>query len=199
MNITVQPPRIAEHSVDPLFLDRWSARSFTDEAMSASELMAILEAARWAPSAINAQPWRFAWGLRGDEAFKGIAGSLVDANRVWAEKASALVVVGSKLTRLSPSGEEVSHVTHAFDAGAAWGYLALHAQMRGWVAHAMGGFDHGKAAKVLDLPFGHALHAVVAVGRQGPVEALPEGYRAREVPSQRRPLSETAGHGAFPA
>ena len=65
MNITVQPPRIAEHSVDPLFLDRWSARSFTDEAMSAPELMAILEAARWAPSAINAQPWRFAWGLRG--------------------------------------------------------------------------------------------------------------------------------------
>jgi len=199
MNISVQPPRLAEHSVDPLFLERWSPRSFTDETMSAEELMSVLEAGRWAPSAINAQPWRFAWGLRGDEAFKGIAGALVDANRVWAEKASALVVVGSKLTRLSPSGEEVSHVSHAFDAGAAWSYLALHAQMRGWVAHAMGGFDHEKAAKALDLPFGYALHAVVAIGRQGAVDGLPEGYRPREVPSQRRPLADTAGHGKFPA
>lgn len=199
MNIAVTPPRVADHPVEPLFLDRWSPRAFTDEAISEAGLMELLEAARWAPSATNVQPWRFAWGLRGDAAFEGIEGALLPGNRAWAGKAAALVVVGSKLTRTTLEGAEVPNGFHAFDAGTAWGFLSLAARMKGWATHAMGGFDHAKLTEVLTLSEGHGLHAVVAIGRQADAATLPEGLRAREVPSLRRPLAQTAGHGHFPA
>lgn len=199
MNIAVPPLRIADHTIDPLFIERWSPRAFTADTISEAELMQLLEAARWAPSAINVQPWRFAWGLRGDAAFTAIEAALLPGNRAWAGEAAALVVVGSKLTRATPEGAEVANSFHAFDAGTAWGFLALAARMKGWATHAMGGFDHAKMAEALSLPEGHGLHAVVALGKEGDASQLPEALRAREVPSLRRPLAQTAGHGRFPA
>lgn len=199
MNIAVTPPRIADHTIDPLFIERWSPRAFAADTISQADLMEILEAARWAPSAINVQPWRFAWGLRGDAAFTAIEAALLPGNRAWAGQAAALVVVGSKLTRTTAEGVEVPNSFHAFDAGTAWGFLALGARMKGWATHAMGGFDHAKMAEALSLPEGYGLHAVVAVGRAGDAANLPEALRAREVPSLRRPLAATTGHGRFPA
>ena len=92
MNAPISPIRVPDHPVDDMFIARWSPRAFADTAMAEDEVLTILEAARWAPSASNLQPWRFVWGLSGDAGFAAIADALVPFNRIWAEKAAALVL-----------------------------------------------------------------------------------------------------------
>jgi nitroreductase len=196
MNVPLVVARTPDHAIDPMFLNRHSARAFTEAAMSEAELLTLLEAARWAPSASNLQPTRFVWSLRGEDRFTHILQSLAASNRIWAEKAAALVVVASR-TAMDRDGAKVALGTHAFDAGAAWMSLALQAHLRGWIAHAMGGFDKASAAQAVTLPEDHTLHAVVALGRPGTPDLLPESYRPREVPSGRLPLGEIARHGGF--
>jgi nitroreductase len=189
--------RHADHPIDPQFLNRWSPRAFSATPLQAAEMLRLLEAARWAPSASNLQPARFAWGLRGDAAFGAILAALVPFNQDWAKAAAGLIVVASK-PHSEKNGAEVANVWHGFDAGAAWMSLALQAQSMGLIAHAMGGFDSAVLAAAVRLPAGYALHAVVAVGVQGDAESLPEALRAREMPNGRRTLAEVAPHGAVP-
>ncbi len=196
MNAPLHAPRIPDHPIDQLFIDRWSPRSFSDETLPEPVLLTMLEAARWAPSASNHQPWRFAWGLRGEAGFDAILGALVQFNADWAGKAAALVAVASKSTVAGTEGD-VPNPFHSFDAGAAWSNLALQVHLSGYVAHAMGGFDREKAAAALNLPADYALHAIVAIGRQGDAAALPEKLRAREMPNARLPLAQIARRGAF--
>lgn len=196
MNAIVKETRVPEHPVDAQFPGRWSPRAFTDAQVSEAQVLTLLEAARWAPSASNNQPWRFVWALRGEAAFDAIVGSLVTFNKAWAEKAGALIVVASKTTVTKDTGE-VPNAMHGFDTGTAWGYLALQAHLSGLVAHAMGGFDHAAAAAAVALPGNHVLQAVVAVGYQGEADSLPDGLRAREVPSARLGLAEVAKRGSF--
>ena len=190
--------RQPDHSISPQFQHRWSPRAFGPAAMTEGEVMQLLEAARWAPSAANLQPARFAWGVRGDAGFAAILSGLVPFNAAWAAKAAALIVVASKPVT-EKDGAVSANVWHGFDAGAAWMSLALQAHHMGLVAHAMGGFDAGVLAPAVGLPEGYVLQAVVAVGHQGAVDSLPEGLRAREIPSARRPVAEVAGHGRIPA
>lgn len=196
MNAHTPSPRHADHAVHAMFLDRHSPRAFTDATLNEEQLLSLLEAARWAPSSNNMQPWRFAYGLRGDDGFARIAGTLVPFNRTWADKAAALVVVASK-TVTEKDGEKRPNAAHAFDAGSAWMSLALQAHLNGLFAHAMGGFDKVNAAEVLHLPVDHELHAVVAIGTQGSPDLLPEDLRPREVHNGRVSLSELARHGTF--
>jgi nitroreductase len=189
--------RHADHPIDPQFLTRWSPRAFSDAAMQEADMMRLLEAARWAPSASNLQPARFAWGLRGDAAFAAILAALVPFNQDWAEAASGLIVVASK-PHSDKNGAEVANLWHGFDAGAAWMSIALQAQSMGLIAHAMGGFDGPALASAVRLPAGYALHAVVAVGVQGLAESLPDGLRAREMPNERGALAKVAAHGVVP-
>lgn len=196
MNAQLPPARVADHPVDPQFTERHSPRAFSEATLTEADLLTLLEAARWAPSASNHQPWRFAWALRGDEGFGKIVETLVPFNRAWAEKAAALVVIASKTTVVA-QGNVQPNAWHAFDAGAAWMGLALQAHLNGLFAHAMGGFDKALAASSLNLPADHEVHVVVAIGAQGPAEVLPEAYRAREVPNGRLPLTETAKRGTF--
>jgi nitroreductase len=190
--------RKADHPVSDVFVERWSPRAFASDTISDTELRSVLEAARWAPSAYNAQPWRFIYALRGDAAWSSILGALMPFNQSWAQNAAAIIVIASD-TKMTPPGktERVDNGTHAFDVGAAWGYLALQAHMNGWATHAMAGFDKEAMAKAVSLPAEMTLHAVVALGKQGDVASLPEALQAREVPSPRRPLSETVVHGSF--
>ncbi len=190
--------RVADHPVDPQFPARWSPRAFTDATLTEAEVLTLLEAARWAPSAMNVQPWRFVWALRGEEGFAAIVASLAPGNQLWAPKAAALLVLASRTTRSTDSGE-VPFATHAFDSGSAWVSLALQAQQTGLAAHAMGGFDHEVLAKAINLPEGHALHAVIAVGHPGPAEILPEALQSREAPSPRKPIEELAHRAKFAA
>lgn len=164
--------------------------------MTEAQVLRLLEAARWAPSAANHQPWRFVWALRQDAEFAAILGALTAGNRTWAAHAAALIVVASRDGVLR-DGAEVPNRWAAFDSGAAWMSLALQAQDMGLAAHGMGGFDAADLARVVGLPAGHSLQAVVAVGERGPVEALPEDLRAREEPNGRRPLPESAFRGRF--
>jgi nitroreductase len=199
MSLDERAGRQPDHPVAPEFPARWSPRSFGDRILTASEVMSLLEAARWAPSASNHQPWRFVWSLRGEAAFAAIHGALTGNNLLWAGKGGALIVVASKDSVTNRDGAAVANRTAGFDTGAAWMSLALQAQAMGLVAHAMGGFDKDALAAAVALPDGHTLQCVVAVGEQGPAETLPENLQVREKPSGRRPLHETMSHGKFGA
>ena len=130
--------RTAEHPIDEQFTQRWSPRAFTDETIDKATLLSFFEAARWAPSAYNAQPWRFLYALRGTPEFDRYLSLLVEFNQGWAKHAAALVVIVSKSTFAAPgTTEEKPAPTHAFDTGAAWGHLALQAHQRS-VADAIG-------------------------------------------------------------
>lgn len=190
--------RQPEYRIDPQFTERWSPRAFTGEALDQGALMTCLEAARWAPSGNNLQPWRFIYGLRGTPAFDTLLGTLMESNRVWAQNAGALLIVLSRTQRTVPGKDgPQAIVSHAFDAGAAWMSLALQAQALGLHAHAMGGFDRARAREVLAVPEDHALHAVVAIGRRGDASLLPPALQEREAPNGRVPLATLVAEGRF--
>ena len=190
--------RQSEHPIAEQFLTRWSPRALSGEPLAESQVLALLEAARWAPSASNIQPWRFVYGLAGTSGFDAILAGLVPFNQGWAKQASALLVVLSKTTSVAPGQTEAKpNAWHAFDAGAAWMSLALQAQHDGLVTHAMGGFVADTLRSGLDIPADVAVHAVVAIGKPGDKAALPEALQARELPSSRLPLSQLATAGRY--
>ncbi len=195
---TPRTQRIPEHPIHPFFHERWSPRAFTDEELPAAELMRLFEAARWAPSAMNAQPWRFVYARRGTPHFARMLSVLAPANQAWAARAAALVALVSGERMALPGKEEkVPSASHSFDAGAAWAHLALQAHLLGWAAHAMGGFDRERAQAGLEVPADHRIEAFIAVGRPGDPTTLPEWARAREKPSDRKPISELVREGWF--
>lgn len=198
--MTTANTRTADHAIDPLFLRRWSPRAFTDEPISEPQLMALLEAARWAPSCFNSQPWRFIYARRETEHWPRFLGLLNDYNRSWAKNAAALVILVSSTTLL-PRGadQEVPSHTHSLDAGAAWACLALQATLAGWAAHGMAGFDIARAAAELGVPPGYRVEAAIAIGRPGDKSLLPERLAAREHPSGRLPLAQLVREGRFDA
>ncbi len=115
-------PRQADHPIDPIFLTRWSPRAFTGEPVPEAALASMFEAARWAPSSYNSQPWRFLYALCGTPNFDRFLGLLVEFNQSWAKTAGALVILVSKET-MQAGDKIVPSRTHAFDAGAAWGAI----------------------------------------------------------------------------
>lgn len=190
--------RNATHPVHPMFTERWSPRSFTGEAIPQEALLSLFEAARWAPSASNIQPWRFLYGQAGTPAFQAILGGLVPFNQGWAAKASALIVVLSQTSSVAPGQSEAkANPWHSFDAGAAWMSLALQAHHMGYITHGMGGFDGAKLREALNIPADVAVECVVAVGKRGDKAALPEALQARELPNDRLPLAQLAGEGGW--
>ena len=198
MNSIAFSVRNPDHPVDPVFVARWSPRAFDDSSITEAELLGLLEAARWAPSAANVQPWRFVVALRGEPAFERIVESLSGNNKLWAGNAAALIVFASATTAVWPGASgPAPNGLHAFDTGAAWAFFAIQARKDGWHTHGMAGFDRDTLATAINLPADHAINAVVAIGKLGDPATLPEALRAREVPSQRRPLSETVIRGAF--
>lgn len=192
--------RQSAHPIDPIFLERWSPRAFTGEGIAEAELMTILEAARWAPSSYNSQPWRFLYARRGTAPWERFLDLLVPFNRGWAKDAAALIVlVSNSVMRTPGSDKDVPSHSHSLDAGAASGFLALQANRMGWFVHGMVGFDMDRAFTELNVPVGHRVEAAYAIGRKGDPATLPDQLCAREVPSDRRPLSELAFEGGFPA
>lgn len=192
--------RAAEAPVERMFPDRWSPRAFTDEALPPDVLDTFFEAARWAPSAFNAQPWRFLYALRGDEQWELFLGLLAEFNRIWAQRAAALVFVVSQGNfRMPGSDRDTPSYSHSFDAGAAWANFALQASLSGWAAHGMTGFDHAGAPAALNIPEGDRVELAVAVGRRGDPALLPDKLRAREAPSGRLPLARIRRSGPFGA
>jgi nitroreductase len=186
--------RIADQPIENLFLDRWSPRAMTGEPISEPDLMTLFEAARWAPSANNNQPWRFLYARRDSQQWPLFFDLLVEANKVWAHNAAALLVIVSK-TSFDHNGKP--SITHSFDCGAAWASLALQGSLKGLVVHGMQGFDYARARTVLAIPDDFQVEAMAAVGMPGPKESLPEELQKRELPNDRKKLVETVCEGAF--
>lgn len=190
--------RSPEAPVDDRFLQRWSPRSLSGKALSAQTLMSLMEAARWAPSTTNSQPWRFVYALAGSPGFGAMFETLVPFNQGWAHKASALIAVLSATRLAAPGSEEAKPAPfHAFDTGAAWMSLALQAQAMGLCAHAMGGFNVQALRSGLAIPDEFAVHCIVAVGEQAPRESLAAALQEREAPTGRQPLAAMVCEGRF--
>lgn len=191
--------RIADPRILPIIHERWSPRSFDASDLPQADLDVIFEAAGWAASAFNYQPWRFPYAHRADSAvFESFLSALVPFNQSWARDASVLLFAVSDEAMRSDKGDRPNH-SHSFDTGAAWANLGLQATALGYHAHGMTGVDFDKAAEVLNLPEGYRVEAAIAIGTRAPAERLPEGLREREVPSTRKPLSEIAWSGPFKA
>jgi nitroreductase len=190
--------RTSDHEIEPIFLRRWSPRAFTGEAMLVEDLLRVFEAARWAPSSSNLQPWRFLYARRDTPPWPIFLGLLKDGNRLWAQNAAVLIVVVSRATvRPAGGGAGVPSHTHSFDTGAAWANLALQATAMGWHAHGMAGFDMARAAVELGVPDDYRVEAAIAIGRKGDKSILPEGLQGREAPNGREKVSNFAFEGKF--
>lgn len=188
--------RVPEFQVSEVFPNRWSRRAMSGEAITEEELMTLFEAAKWAPSSYNSQPWRFLYSMRTGEHWDLFLNLLIEFNQTWARNASALLVVLSKKT-FEHNGQPAQ--THSFDAGAAWQNLALQGSFLGLVVHAMQGFDYDAAREVLKVPNDFQVEAMIAVGRPGNAADLPLSLRKRENPSSRKAVAEFAFEGHFPA
>jgi nitroreductase len=190
--------RQPEFAIDPVFVKRWSPRAFTGETIDEITLLTLFEAARWAPSASNSQPWRFIYALRGSPHWPAFLSLLSGSNQRWAANASVLLVLVSRTTQLRPGDTEASPLrSHSFDSGAAWAHLSLQALHSGWRTHAMGGFNRDKAREVLGVPEGYSVEVAIAVGRQAERGSLPPDLQERELPSQRRPVGQFVAEGRF--
>ena len=187
--------RSSEYPIAELFVNRWSPRSMTGETVPHADLMALFEAARWAPSAYNNQPWRFLYAHRDSVHWPLFYDLLGEFNQTWCRNAGALVLLASKTT-LDHNGEATR--LYAFDAGAAWENLALEASRRVLVAHAMQGFNHIGAKSALNLPEELDPMIMIAIGHRGPVENLSDALQQREKPTPRKKLDELVFAGPFP-
>ncbi|WP_043359315.1 nitroreductase family protein [Belnapia sp. F-4-1] len=197
--MTTPPDREApaEHPIEALLRRRWSPRSFTGAPVGRAALSSLLEAARWAASSSNQQPWHLIVARKAEEpeAFGKLLGVLSPGNQPWAEKASVLMLAVARM--VNPANGNPNR--HAFyDTGAAMAQMALQAGALGMQLHQMGGFDVAKAREVFGIPEGYEPATAIALGPVGVAEALPEALAAREVaPRQRRPISEWARFGGW--
>jgi nitroreductase len=186
--------RNVEYNINPLFVNRWSPRAMSGEEISYEDLMGLFEAARWAPSSYNNQPWRFIYAMRNTDNWQRLFSLLVDGNKIWAQNAAVIVAV---ISRKNFEFNEKPAITHQFDAGAAWENLALEATIRGLVTHGMQGFDYNAAREVLEVPDSFDVMAMIAIGKLGQKENLPNDLQGREYPSDRKPLKEIVMEGKF--
>jgi nitroreductase len=176
------------HGLQDLVRRRWSPRAYADKEVTAEDLKKLFEAARWAASSSNEQPWRFLVGRRGDETYQKIFNALVEFNQDWAKSAPVLVLSVAKKT-FSAKGSPNRHYLH--DTGAAMATLALQATALGLHTHSMAGFDSEQLRASFAIPSDYEPGAVTAIGYFGDPESLPEHLRKQEVsPRQRKPLEE---------
>jgi nitroreductase len=173
----------------PVVLSRWSPRSFAGRDISPADLKKVFEAARWAASSNNEQPWRFLVGLRNSSTHQKIFSSLVGFNQSWAGAAPVLIL-GTASSKFSHNGSPNAYAL--YDLGAAAAILCLQAASLGLKTHSMAGFDHDAARQALAIPDDYLLGAVIALGYQGEPSALAhEKLIAQETaPRTRKPLSE---------
>ena len=187
--------RQSTYNINPLILNRWSPRSMTGEELDDDTIMSLFEAARWAPSSYNNQPWRFIYAKRNTpQHWNKLFNLLVEPNKAWTKNAALLVVV---ISGKNFEYNEKYSITHQYDAGAAWENLALEASSRGLVAHGMQGFDYEKARISLEIPDNFDVMAMIAIGKKGQKENLPLQLQEKEYPNDRKPLKEIIMEGTF--
>jgi nitroreductase len=174
--------------VEDLILRRWSPRAFSDKEVSAANLKAVFDAARWAASSNNEQPWRFLVGRKGDPVYQKIFNSLVEFNQKWAAQAPVLIVSVAKKT-FAKNGSPNAYNLH--DTGAATATLALQATASGMHAHHMAGFDRDQIRASFAIPTDYEVGSATALGYLGDPDTLSGTMRQNELaPRERKPLNE---------
>jgi len=194
----VKKPAATDHEVHELIRDRWSPRAFSSEPVSDADLHSMLEAARWAASCFNEQPWRFLVARRDDEAeFARLLSCLVASNRSWAKGASALLLTVAS-TKLAHNDQPNRHALH--DVGLATAQLSLQATALGLVVHPMAGFSAERARELYAIPEDFECVAAIALGHPADLSELSEDVRMREMAERlRRPQAEFAFTGTWGA
>lgn len=196
--MTLISNRNAQHSIAPIFIDRWSPRAYTGETIDDATLFSLFEAARWAPSANNSQPWRFIYTKNGSAHWNDLFALLNENNQRWVSRAAALIVLVSKKTHVRPGETAPSPLkNHSLDAGAAWASLAFQAYQLGWRTRAIGGFNRDAAPAALGVPEGYQVEILIAVGKQADKSVLPEDFHEREQPTPRKPIEKFIAEGTF--
>jgi nitroreductase len=190
----VKKIRVTDFPVHPLILNRWSPRSMTGEHINDRDFFTMLDAAKWAPSSYNNQPWRFIYAKKDTEEFNKFLSFMIEFNQNWASKAAFLIVIISKNTF---DKNQKPSITHSFDTGAAWENMALQGISMGYVVHGMQGFDYEKVKKELKIPDDYTVEAMAAIGVRGSIDLLSDDLKEREKPSLRKNFSELVMVGKF--
>jgi len=179
----------AQERILPIFLHRWSPRSFADRAVNPADLKTIFEAVRWTASSYNEQPWHYFVGMRGSETYKKILSVLGEFNQLWARTAPVLTL---NLARTTLTHNRTPNPVALYDLGASGATLCYQAMALGLFTHQMAGFDRDAARKVFNVPEGYIFGAAMALGYQGDPAALPNEQMVDQEtsPRQRKSLSE---------
>jgi len=191
----MQKPAPTNFPVHDLIRDRWSPRAFASKSVEPAVLASLFEAARWAPSSNNEQPWAYLVATKDDtENFAKTLRVLVEFNAAWAKEAAVLMIAVSRLNFQNGTPNRNAF----YDTGAATALLSVEATARGLAVHQMAGFDHAKAKKDFELPEDCEPIAAIAIGYPGDPNSLPEKLRDREIaPRTRKPLSEFVMSGRW--
>jgi nitroreductase len=191
----MQNPTNNKYAVNNLIEQRWSPRAFSVKPVEIEKIQSILEAARWAPSAFNEQPWRFIVGQKGDDTYDSILNTLIDWNILWAGKANVLIVNIAKKT-FSHNGKQ--NVTFKYDLGQAVSSMILEVVNQGLYSHQMSGFDANKAAELLNIPDDFQAVSVTAIGYYGNINELPKDIAEVETrPRERKELKDIIFNNKF--
>ncbi len=169
--------------INKLITDRYSPVLFDPGAVGEEKVNMLFEAARWAPSSRNEQPWRFIYAHRNDDVFEDMLSTLFDENRIWAQNAPLLILSIAKTT-FTYKGKPNYYAFH--DTGMAVANLLIQATDMGLYVHQMGGYDKEKARDLLNIPEGYQPVAMIAVGYKGNPEEMPEELRKRDKAERKR-------------
>jgi nitroreductase len=194
--MTMSNPAPVEFPVHDLIRNRWSPRAFSDKPVPPEVLRSLFEAARWAPSSNNEQPWAYIVATKDDkDNFERSLGSLIEFNANWAKKAPVLAIAVAELVFAKNSAPNRNA---QYDVGAASLQLAIEATARGLVVHQMAGFDPESAREAYGIPQGWEPIAAMAIGYPGDATSLPEPYQTRErAPRTRKPIREFVMSGQW--
>jgi nitroreductase len=192
----MEKPATNEHPIHDLIRRRWSPRAFADKTVPPDLLRSLFEAARWAASSMNDQPWAYLVATKDDaENFAKMVSVLMDGNSIWAKNAPVLLL---SVARLNFKHNGSANRVAVHDLGAANASLTLQATALGLGVHQMGGFHRDKAREVFQIPEGWEPVAAMAIGYPGDPASLPENLQKREIaPRSRQPLSEFVMSGSW--
>lgn len=175
-------------TINKIISERWSPVAFSDKVPEQEKIALLFEAARWAPSSYNAQPWKFIYGYKGDDVYQVLFGLLNENNQVWAKTAPVLIL---SIAEMIPPGRTSVNKYAFHDTGMAVGNLLAQATDIGLHVHQMGGYDQKASKNVLNLPETFEPVAMMAVGYKGDPKLLPESVAARENKKRERNPLET--------
>lgn len=185
--------RKADHEILKIFTDRWSAYALSPN-VSDEELYILFEAARWAPSAFNSQPWKFVYAKSTDKEWPKFLNLLDDYNKSWAKKAGALILV---LSEKNFTKNNKFSKSHSFDTGAAVQNISLQAASMNLISHIIAGFDCDAARSEFNINQDLDIEVMIAIGKSDLKESLPKELQKKEEPSSRKKIEEFLFHGSF--